>query len=172
MNKTWPCIYCGSLSDTQGYVCSRCDPLKDKRILTVEDIQRLQEAEAQKGKREKKRKIVIIEQDKSFALSMAIFFQRSGYEAIVADSSFDGLSVVHREKPAVLILGAMMSPLSGYDFLSRLYEKGFSTDRTAVIVITDWEDTQGMMGPWNIQAFMQKPVNPDELLREVERALN
>ena len=170
MFKTWPCIFCGSLSDTKDYICSRCDPMKDKRILTVEDIQRL-EKEQENEKKAKRKKILIVEEDRPFALAMTLLFGKNNYEAVISPGGYDGVSAVYREKPALLVLAAVMSKMPGYDFLRHLDEQGFPTNKLPMIVTSSRADMEGMFDPWNINAFLVKPVQPNELLAHVQAVL-
>lgn len=71
------------------------------------------------------------------------------------------LNELNKEKKFIILLDINMPFLSGWDFLDRLSDEGFTTDRGIVVMATssvDFEDRQKASGYKSVVDFFEKPL--------------
>ncbi len=69
-----------------------------------------------------KKKIMIIEDDKSLQEIYTINFEAAGYEVIIEGDGLSGISEVTDKKPDIILLDVMMPNMDGFDFLRVMKE--------------------------------------------------
>lgn len=115
-------------------------------------------------------RILIVEDVKSAAEMLALFFEMDGMETQVA---FDGVEAVIAAKefrPDLICMDAVMPRMDGLEAARRIRE----TDREVVLVALcglDGEDDRQRSLDAGFDAHLVKPVRPDELRELVNRLL-
>jgi DNA-binding response OmpR family regulator len=69
-----------------------------------------------------KKKIMIIEDDKSLQEIYTINFEAAGYEVVIEGDGLSGISEVTDKKPDIILLDVMMPNMDGFDFLRVMKE--------------------------------------------------
>lgn len=110
------------------------------------------------------KKILIIEDDQDIAMMLATVLRLGGYEAIHAPDAVGATSAANRQHPDAILLDLMLPGGGGLTVLQRLRSM-IPTAFIPVIVVT----ASGITGreetlKAGAQAFLNKPVDPDELL--------
>jgi len=128
-----------------------------------------------------KQKILIVEDDIDFISATKTILENHGYDVLVAYNPEEGDTILKQEKPDLLILDVMFGeegkPI-GFDFAQKIRnDKQFP--RFPILMLTGINtkmpifhfspDTDGEYLP--VDAFLDKPVNADELLRKVRELL-
>lgn len=126
---------------------------------------------------EKIPKVLLIDDEPDFVDATKIVLGSKPYEVIVAYDGIEGLEKARREKPDVIILDVMMPEPDGYEVCNELKSDPqlehipvlLLTAVMKKIVHTRWTREMGMRTEAN--DYIDKPVEPDELLRRVEKLL-
>jgi len=131
------------------------------------------------------KKILIIDDDPDVVLFLSTVLQDHGYDTIDAPNGQEGLKKARSELPDLVLLDLMMPQKSGISLLSDL-KKDADLKKIPVIMVTgvssetgiDLEsffqrsstadENDGVMRP---QGLIEKPVDPEKLLRMVKKAL-
>ena len=131
------------------------------------------------------KKIMIVDDDPDVVLFLSTVLKDHGYDTIDAPNGQEGLKKARSELPDLILLDLMMPQKSGISLLSDLKEDD-SLKMIPVIMVTgvsgetgiDLEsffqrsstagENAGVMRP---QGFIEKPVDPEKLLRLVKKAL-
>lgn len=131
------------------------------------------------------KKILIIDDDPDVVLFLSTVLQDHGYDTLNAPNGQEGLEKAKAELPDLILLDLMMPQKSGIALLSDLKEDD-SLKMTPVIMVTgvsgetgiDFEsffkrsstadDKSGVIMP---QGLIEKPVDPEKLMRLVKKAL-
>lgn len=121
-------------------------------------------------------KILVVDDDRDFIKITRMILESHNYEVISATSGEQGLEVMRREKPDLVLLDIMMSYImDGLDVRRRMAEDE-TLRHIPVIMVTSLTSTRthGEMpshdyipdSPW-----LNKPIDPDVLLAQVKAML-
>ena len=122
-------------------------------------------------------KILVIDDDRDFIKITRIILQSSGYEVITAANGEEGLKVMRRERPNLVILDVMMAYiLEGLDIRRQIAADPnlkdipviMSTSLTGERVQRDLPSDEYVPD----SAWLHKPIDPDKLLEQVKRMIS
>ena len=120
---------------------------------------------------EEGKKILIVDDDVEIVDTIQTVLQANGYAVVFARDGTQGLVMVERERPELVILDMMMPRRSGFLVLERL--RRTRKDMIPVIMITANEGSRHkayaeMLG---VVDYLRKPFPMDRLLGAVARVL-
>lgn len=133
-----------------------------------------------------KDKILLIDDDQDLVETTRLVLESRGYRVVSASSAEEGLKTVALEKPDLILLDVMLpAGTEGFHFAWNLRQNQDPTLREIpIIVVSAIHATTGLRlypevsdplyepGEFlPVQGFLDKPVQPQVLLREVEKAL-
>ncbi len=127
-------------------------------------------------------KILVVDDDPDIALATRLCLESAGYEVIEARNSTQGLDIIQKNRPDLVILDVMMdSTTEGFQMALALRSpdpqseyKEYST--IPIIMQTSIHSTTPVrFAPDQdylpVDRFMDKPIDPDELLKVVAELL-
>jgi DNA-binding response OmpR family regulator len=128
----------------------------------------------------KQTRILLIDDDKDVHTVVKKVLEPKSYEVISAYDGFEGLSKVVEERPDLIILDVIMPGKHGFDVVHELKtdEKYHFFSNIPVLMLTVYPEDrekmhlsmrEGMM--MEAEDYLQKPVDPKELLKRVEDLL-
>jgi len=125
-------------------------------------------------------KIIVVDDDPGIRESLQMILTSHQYTVITAANRTEGMNKIKTEKPDLLILDVMMSSwLDGLDMSKTLKDDLQFKDMpilmlTGVKERTIFDFRPRADGPdWcSVDAYLDKPVEPDLLLAEIERLLS
>jgi DNA-binding response OmpR family regulator len=127
-----------------------------------------------------KAKILIVDDDLDLANAMQAILESQEYTVVIASDKAGGMELVRTEKPDLLILDVMMSTWSdGFDMARELKSQSEFKDMP-ILMLTGVRDKTGIDfkssagdPTWlPVDAFLDKPVESETLLAEVEKILS
>ena len=122
-------------------------------------------------------KILVIDDDRDFIKITRIILQSKGYDVITAADGEEGLKVMRREKPDLVILDVMMAYiLEGLDIRRQIAADPnlkdipviMSTSLTGERVQRDLPSDEYVPD----SVWLHKPIDPDKLLEQVKRMIS
>ena len=115
-------------------------------------------------------KIMLVDDDPSLQLALAHVVQDEGYAFCHASNGREGLEMLDREKPDLLLLDVMMPGMNGYDVCAKMREQG---RRIPVIFLTAKGDIvdKGIGFKAGADDYLVKPFDNSELLMRIEAHL-
>ncbi|HUW81495.1 MAG TPA: response regulator [Phycisphaerae bacterium] len=126
------------------------------------------------------KRILLIDDDPDFVLATQTLLEANGYAVEVASNGTEAVELIEQGRSYDLFLiDAMMSTLTeGFELIYHLRNKP-KTAKTPMIMLTSIEqrlggqfepakDRQDLM----LDAFLRKPVEPDELLNQIRTLLD
>ncbi len=123
-------------------------------------------------------KILIIDDDPDFVEATQVVLDASNYEVISASDGEEGLKKAKTEKPDLILLDVMMKHMTEGFHVSYALEKDPELSKTPIIMLsaigvkTDMAFSPEKDGEYlPVQTFLDKPVEPDKLLAEIDRLL-
>ncbi|OGR88895.1 MAG: hypothetical protein A2992_09490 [Elusimicrobia bacterium RIFCSPLOWO2_01_FULL_59_12] len=117
-------------------------------------------------------KILVVDDDNSIVLVLQHLLTREGHSVSVAYNGKEGLSAAQQDRPDLIILDLMMPEIDGITVSGILFQDP-ALRRTPVLILT-------AKGPAarnildlvpNVRLYMEKPFDPPELLKNVQRLL-
>jgi len=121
-------------------------------------------------------KILVVDDDRDFIKITRLILQSNHYEVITAANGEEGLKVMRREKPDLVILDVMMSYiLEGLD-TRRQMAADPNLKNIPVIMSTSLTGERVQRNLPSDEyvpdsAWLHKPIDPDKLLDQVKKAL-
>lgn len=121
-------------------------------------------------------KILIVDDDPDFVESTRIILEKAGHTTLSATSGNECYQKMKSEKPDLVILDVIMDTvLDGLTITQRIHEDK-EINRIPIIMVTSIANTDyAALFPTDeyihINAFMSKPVEPAELIRQINKLL-
>ena len=126
------------------------------------------------------KRILLIDDDPDFVLATQTLLEANGYQVDVAGNGSEAVALIEKGRTYdLLIIDAMMNTLTeGFELTYHLRQRP-ETQKTPMIMLTSIEqrlggrfrpdqDQKDLM----LDAFLRKPVEPDDLLRRISEAVN
>lgn len=117
--------------------------------------------------------LVLIVDDNLDAREMyALYLEHSGFRAAEASDGETAIEIVRREQPAVILMDATMPRLDGWEAARRL-KADPATRSIPLIMLTAhaFSEHRERAAEVGADAFLAKPVLPDDLAIEIRRVL-
>lgn len=128
---------------------------------------------------ENKIKIIIIDDDFDFAESIRMLLENDGYEVIHAENGAEGMEIVRKHGPDLIILDILMQEKDGLTTFGEL-KQAEELNNIPIIVLTSVSERLGFSFTSNDmetyygkkpEAYMKKPFDPKVLLETVKKLI-
>lgn len=115
-------------------------------------------------------KLLIVDDENGILEEVKSFFEEEGFQVFTADNGEDGIAILKREKPELLLLDMKLPDMSGLHVLKICKE---SSPLTKVIVNTGYVDQVliDQADELGRDVFLHKPFDLEYLRREVNKLL-
>ena len=116
------------------------------------------------------KKILIIEDEPNIRELILYNLQANGYEGIQAEDGIMGITMVHTEKPDLILLDIMLPGKNGYDICRELRGEG---NNTPIIMLTAKnEEIDKVLGlEFGADDYISKPFGIRELMARIKAVL-
>ena len=118
--------------------------------------------------------ILVVDDDPDFLEFIRIVLESTAYHVVTAVTVENGLEVMRQQRPDLVIVDVMISYiLDGLSLVREMQEDAALQDIPLIMIsaIMNAEDLGELPSSPSADAFMTKPVDPAELLREVRRLI-
>jgi CheY-like chemotaxis protein len=123
-------------------------------------------------------RVLIIDDDQELLLYLRTFLEDNGYETICASSTKEGLKMIEKEHPDIILLDIVMeSMFSGFHICS-LLKNDPHLRHIPIIGISGIADELGIRYSYdtdreffNPDAYLEKPIDRSELLEKIRDLL-
>jgi len=120
-----------------------------------------------------KRRLIYIEDEPEMIDLVRLILNRKGYEVTGANGGREGLDLVRRLLPDLVLLDLMMPDVDGWDVYQQM-KADPNTQNIPVIVITaKAQSIDKILGLHiaRVEDYISKPFSPQELLDSVDKVL-
>lgn len=126
------------------------------------------------------KKILVIDDEPDMVTFLSTLLEDSGYEIITASDGEEGLAKVKAEKPDLISLDLLMPNKTGIKMFRELRKDpemgstpvvmvtGFATDDAPNMDFKKWIHERSIKPP---EAYIEKPVDKDVLIKEIKRII-
>jgi CheY-like chemotaxis protein len=121
-------------------------------------------------------KILVVDDDRDYIKITRMILQSGGYDVVTASSGEEGLNLMRREKPNLVILDVMMAYiLEGLDIRRQMADDP-DLKNIPVIMSTSLtgERVQRTLPSDEYvpdSAWLHKPIDPDKLLEQIKKTI-
>jgi DNA-binding response OmpR family regulator len=118
------------------------------------------------------KKILIVEDDFDIAKVVRRRCTDAGFETAIATDAYQGIQMVHQEKPDCVILDLGLPAGGGLGVLKAL-RMNVQTRLCPVIILTAARDEalKKKVLDEGVEAYLEKPYDSDELLKAIQKCL-
>ncbi len=117
-----------------------------------------------------KRKLLLVDDDKSLLITLRDFLRFEGYDVVTAESGEKALSVLDSTNPDLIILDMSMPGMGGIGFLKEILDPD-GKPVYPVLVLTARANMAEFFANVEVDGFIAKPCDPQDLLMEVTRII-
>lgn len=116
------------------------------------------------------KKILIIEDEPNIRELILYNIKTNGYDGIAAEDGIMGITMVHRDKPDLILLDIMLPGKNGYEICKELRDEG---NNTPIIMITaKTEEIDKVMGlEYGADDYISKPFGIREMMARIKAVL-
>ena len=113
------------------------------------------------------KKILIIDDEIDLTQMIGYQFKANGFEVKTASDGLAALEIVHQFKPDLIILDINMPRMGGIEFYSKICDTN-GKPLYPVLVLTARANIKGLFQDLQIDGFMIKPFEIDQLVHEAD----
>jgi DNA-binding response OmpR family regulator len=118
-----------------------------------------------------KKRILLVDDDREIVESMRIALEASGYEILIARDGNQGLVMVERDNPDLIILDMMMPKRSGFLVLEKVRRSRPVPLRVIMITANEGSRHKAYAEMLGVDDYIRKPFAMDRLIDSVDRLL-
>ena len=121
----------------------------------------------------KSRLIIYIEDDTEMIDLVTLILNRRGYQVKGAHGGRQGLDLVQKEPPDLILLDLMMPDLDGWDLYQQLKANEATKDIPVIIITAKAQAIDRVLGLHiaKVEDYISKPFRPQELIESIEKVL-
>jgi two-component system, cell cycle response regulator DivK len=119
------------------------------------------------------RTILVIEDNEQNLYLVTFLLEKHGHRVVPARNGEEGLELAGRIHPAMILLDIQLPGMDGYAVAHALRENA-ALDDVPIVAVTSYAmqgDRERVMGA-GCNGYLEKPINPDTFLVDVERFLS
>lgn len=121
----------------------------------------------------KPKRIVCIDDEPQMIELMRIFLGQKGHEALGALSGREGMDLILREKPDLILLDLMMPDEDGWQVYQKLKASESLRDIPVIIVSAKSQQMDILLAKHiaKVDGYVTKPFNPQDLLAAIDEVI-
>jgi DNA-binding response OmpR family regulator len=121
-----------------------------------------------KGRRQARPCVLLVEDDRSLRRYLEVVLRQEGYEVFTAADGLEAMRISLRSAVDVVITDAIMPHLNGYE-LCRFLRNTPHLSQLRIILLSALDKVESQPADLQVDEFLAKPVNPEDLIACVER---
>ena len=119
-----------------------------------------------------KRKILIIEDEPDILEVLSYNLRREGFEILASTDGGQGLAMVKREKPDLVLLDLMLPGMDGVEICTAIKNHSDTRNTLVIMVTAKGEESDIVLGLGvGADDYISKPFSPKELVARVKAVL-
>ena|SRR3989344_3558873 len=121
---------------------------------------------------EKKKTVLIAEDDLDVRMNLKLFFESNGYCCLEAVDGAEAIEQVKHHKPDLIVLDVMMPRLNGYQVCKSLKENPATKSIPVLMLTAKAEEADRFWGERvGADLYMTKPFDFEVLEKQIERLM-
>ena len=119
------------------------------------------------------KRLLYIEDEEEMIDLVRLILSRRGYEVLGANGGRQGLDMVRKELPDLVLLDLMMPDMDGWDVYQQMKAEDSTRDIPVIVVTAKAQSIDKVIGLHiaKVEDYIAKPFSPQELIDSVEKVL-
>jgi DNA-binding response OmpR family regulator len=119
------------------------------------------------------KKIVYVEDEQEMIDLVKLILSRKGYNVIGAAGGREGLDIIRKEIPDLVLLDLMMPDIEGWDVYQQIRADEATKHIPVIVVTAKAQNIDKVLGLHiaKVNDYISKPFSPQDLVASVERVL-
>jgi len=120
------------------------------------------------------KKVLCIEDEPEMIDLIKLILERKGFQVLGALGGREGLDIIRRERPDVVLLDLMMPDMDGWEVYRQMRADESLKDIPVIVVTAKAQNIDKVLGLHiaKVDAYIIKPFGPRELVESVEKVLS
>jgi two-component system, OmpR family, response regulator VicR len=120
-----------------------------------------------------RKKICIIEDEPAMIELVSLILKNRGFEVVGAVGGQEGLELISKTKPDLVLLDLMMPDMSGWDVYQHMKADDGMKGIPVIVVTAKAQSIDKVLGLHiaKVQDYITKPFSPNELVESVKKVL-
>ena len=120
------------------------------------------------------KRLVYIEDEPEMIDLVHLILGRRGYSIIGANGGREGLELVRKELPDLVLLDLMMPDMDGWDVYHQIKSEEITRDIPVIVITAKAQNIDKVLGLRiaKVEDYIAKPFSPQELLERVDEVLS
>jgi len=120
---------------------------------------------------ENARRVIYIEDEPEMVDLVRLILKRKNYEVIGADGGREGLDMVRRLLPDVVLLDLMMPDMDGWEVYQQLKAEESTRDIPVIVITAKAQNIDKVLGLHiaKVNDYISKPFSPKELVDSLQK---
>ncbi len=120
------------------------------------------------------KRLAYIEDEAEMIDLVRLILGRRGYTVIGATGGHEGLELVRKELPDLVLLDLMMPDMDGWDVYHQIKSEEQTRDIPVIVITAKAQNIDKILGLRiaKVEDYISKPFSPQELLDRVEHVLS
>ena len=120
------------------------------------------------------KRLAYIEDETEMIDLVRLILGRRGYAVLGASGGSEGLELVRRELPDLILLDLMMPDMDGWDVYHQIKSDAATRDIPVIVITAKAQNIDKVLGLRiaKVEDYIAKPFSPQELLERVEQVLS
>ncbi|MDA0834716.1 MAG: response regulator [Planctomycetota bacterium] len=113
-------------------------------------------------------RILVVDDDAAIREILSTALGQQGYDVVTAADGTEGLMLLERMQPELVVLDVIMPRRSGFQILDRIVSAAHAQPKVILITGTDSQRVREIQVEGNIDGFFAKPFDVGELVDHVK----
>jgi two-component system response regulator VicR len=120
------------------------------------------------------RVILCIEDEQEMIDLIRLILNRRGYDVKGANSGLEGLNLIKKERPDLILLDLMMPDMDGWEVYQKMKADEKMKNIPVIVVTARAQSIDKVLGLHiaKVDDYIAKPFSPHELMNSVEKVLS
>jgi two-component system response regulator VicR len=120
-----------------------------------------------------KRTIICVEDEPEMVDLIRLILTRKGFEVLGAGTGAEGLELIRKKSPNLVLLDLMMPDMDGWEVYQQMKSQEKTRDIPVIVVTAKAQSIDKVLGLHiaKVDDYIAKPFSPQDLLNSVEKVL-
>jgi DNA-binding response OmpR family regulator len=120
------------------------------------------------------KRLAYIEDETEMIDLVRLILGRQGFTVLGANGGYEGLELVRKELPDLILLDLMMPDMDGWDVYHQIKSDELTREIPVIVITAKAQDIDKILGlrVAKVEDYISKPFSPQELVERIEQVFS